>query len=184
MCYSQHKVHIYLEYTTVFVPSSESGPPSLSRKRVCSPQNQRGGGHIRQGVRGWGSQLGRLKKKPSTLSPMWHKASKRMEEKITLCRMCSSHFKNCVFANSFVDCTTAAPLHKHPPPHSNYIIHKHGHIIYVIIFCYHLLLSFPPFFLFLKTWHTRFFRKLFGVSLISSILPFLYSETKKISTEN
>ncbi len=27
-------------------------------------------------------------------------------------------------------------------------------IIYVIIWCYHLLLSFPPFFFFLKTWHT------------------------------
>ncbi len=28
-------------------------------------------------------------------------------------------------------------------------------IIYVIIWCYHLLLSFPPSFFFLKTWHTR-----------------------------
>jgi hypothetical protein len=53
-----HKVLIYLEYYSV--PSSELGPPHpLSRKQVYSvlppPAKQRGGGHTRLRVRGWGS---------------------------------------------------------------------------------------------------------------------------------
>jgi hypothetical protein len=49
--------YIHIQSTTVYVPSSElrlSHP--FSRQRVCpSPWNQRGRGHTRLRVRGWGS---------------------------------------------------------------------------------------------------------------------------------
>ncbi len=48
--------YIHIKSTTMYVPSSESGlSQPLSRQRVCpSPQN-RGEGHTRLWVRGWGS---------------------------------------------------------------------------------------------------------------------------------
>jgi hypothetical protein len=46
--------YIYLQSTTVYVPSSEWGlSHPLSPQRVCR-RNQRGGGHTRLRVRGWG----------------------------------------------------------------------------------------------------------------------------------
>jgi hypothetical protein len=53
-----HKVHLYTAQSTkVYVPSSELGlSHPLSRQRVGpSPRYQRGGGHTRLRVRGWGS---------------------------------------------------------------------------------------------------------------------------------
>ncbi len=51
-----HEVRINKEYTIVYIPSSELGlSQPLSRHRVCPSAQNRGGGHTRQGVRGWGS---------------------------------------------------------------------------------------------------------------------------------
>ncbi len=53
-----HSVHLYTAQSTkVYVPSSELGlSHPLSRQRVCPyPRYQRGGGHTRLRVRGWGS---------------------------------------------------------------------------------------------------------------------------------
>jgi hypothetical protein len=50
--------YLYIQSTTVYVPSSELGlPQPLSRKQACPlPPNQRaGGGHTRLRVGGWGS---------------------------------------------------------------------------------------------------------------------------------
>ncbi len=49
--------YVYIKSTTVYVRSSKLGLQPLSRQLVCPyPRNQRGGGgHTRQGVRGWGS---------------------------------------------------------------------------------------------------------------------------------
>ncbi len=63
----------YLEYTTVSVLLSELGPllPSFPQSSVSPTRNQRGGGHTRLRVRGWGvSIFRRLEKKPSTLWPV------------------------------------------------------------------------------------------------------------------
>jgi hypothetical protein len=62
--------YIYLEYTTVSVPSSELGPSSaplpLASVTHLPPQNQRGG-HTRLGVRGGGVVC--------TLSTLWYGSS-------------------------------------------------------------------------------------------------------------
>ncbi len=50
-------------------PRPNWDPPSPASE--SAPRNQRGGGHTRLRVRGWGSQFGRLKNKPSTLSTLW-----------------------------------------------------------------------------------------------------------------
>ncbi len=55
MVRSHHKVRVYIKSSTVHVPSSELGlSQPLSRQRVAPPP-RRGGGHTRQGERGWGS---------------------------------------------------------------------------------------------------------------------------------
>ncbi len=63
--------YIYTWNTTVSVPSSELGPHSLSRKRVCSPPSQpEPKGEWTHSPVGEGvgeSQFGRLEKKPSTV---------------------------------------------------------------------------------------------------------------------
>jgi hypothetical protein len=72
-----HKVRIlYLEKTTVYVPSSELGlPQHLSRRRMCpSPPEPGGGGgeahsHTCEGL--GESQFRRLEKKLSTLPTLW-----------------------------------------------------------------------------------------------------------------
>ncbi len=71
----QHKIHIYQEYHSVCPLVRIGSVQPLSRKRVClSPRNQREGGTCtRLRVRGWGAQIGRLEKKPSTLSTLWCK---------------------------------------------------------------------------------------------------------------
>ncbi len=64
--------YIYTKSTTVSVPSSELGPPNPSPASECvSPLGTKGGGHTRLRVRGWGAQIGRLEKRPSTLSTLW-----------------------------------------------------------------------------------------------------------------
>ncbi len=65
-----------IKSTTVYVPSSELGlSQHLSRQRVCpSPQN-RGGGHTRLPLRGWGS--------PN--SDDWRKS-------LALCLLCAVHY--------------------------------------------------------------------------------------------
>ncbi len=65
--YLGHKVHVYLEYNSVCHLVRFGTPTPLSYKRVCSPQNQKGGHSL---LRMRGSQFGRLGKKPSTLSPL------------------------------------------------------------------------------------------------------------------
>ncbi len=64
------------------VPSSELWlPPPVQQANLSLPRNQRGGGDTL--ACGWGSggsQFGRLKKKPSTLSTLWSKQSTRKWE--------------------------------------------------------------------------------------------------------
>ncbi len=65
---------IHVDYTnnTVFVPSSELGPPTPSPTcEGAPPRNQRGGGQHSPAREGWGAQFGRLEKKPGTLSTLW-----------------------------------------------------------------------------------------------------------------
>ncbi len=64
----KHKVHIYLEYHSVF-PSSESGPPTGPPPSECVPSPEPKGGHTR-GWGGGGSPFRRLEKKPNTLSTL------------------------------------------------------------------------------------------------------------------
>ncbi len=61
-----------LDYNSVCT-LSELGPPHpLFLQRVCPPPpNQRGRGHTRLRVRGWGVPTRLLEKKPSTLSILW-----------------------------------------------------------------------------------------------------------------
>jgi hypothetical protein len=65
--------YIYIESTTLYVPSSELGlPQHFSRQRVCpSPQNRGGGGHTRLRVGLGEFQFRRLEKKLSTLPTLW-----------------------------------------------------------------------------------------------------------------
>ncbi len=68
-----HKVHIYLEFHSVCPHIRIETPPSPLPKRVYTttapPPNQRG---TNSPVgKGGGSQFGRLKKKPGTLSTQW-----------------------------------------------------------------------------------------------------------------
>jgi hypothetical protein len=47
--------YVNIKSTTVYVPSSELGiSQPLSRQRVCPSHQNRGGGHTRPRVRGWG----------------------------------------------------------------------------------------------------------------------------------
>jgi hypothetical protein len=78
-------MHIHIQSTTVYVPSSGlrlSHP--LPRQRVCpSPRNQRGGAHLRAGEGLGESQFQRLEKKLSTLSTL------RLYTKLSL-RICAN----------------------------------------------------------------------------------------------
>jgi hypothetical protein len=51
-CISSTK-YIYTKGITVSVPSPELGPP-IPQTSMSVPPNQRGGGHTRLRVRGWG----------------------------------------------------------------------------------------------------------------------------------
>jgi hypothetical protein len=63
---------MYTYSTTVYVPSSELGPPNPSPASACVPPPEQKGGANSVQVRGGGeSQCGRLEKKPSTLSTLW-----------------------------------------------------------------------------------------------------------------
>ncbi len=63
---------VYKEYQSVYVPSSELGPPPLPRMRVClPPETQTGGDNTRLGMRGWGTQFRRLDRKPGTLYTLY-----------------------------------------------------------------------------------------------------------------
>ncbi len=65
----KHNVKIYTQSTTMSVPTSELGPPTPSPASECAPaRNQRGGATSPTGEEVGGSQLGRLEKKPYTLS--------------------------------------------------------------------------------------------------------------------
>jgi hypothetical protein len=79
------------------VPSSELGPPTPSHASECVPPNQ-SGGDARLRVRGWGSQFGRLEKKP-----------------IALCLLCSVQsvfiMVESGIVNKDVDNTTLYPLY-------------------------------------------------------------------------
>ncbi len=64
--------YLYMQSTTVYVPSSELElPQPISRKRVCPPK---GGGHTRLRLRGWGSSN----------SDDWRKS-------LELCLLCGLH---------------------------------------------------------------------------------------------
>ncbi len=80
-CVSPTK-YIYLQSTTVSVPSSELGlsHPALSPASVLLPPNQRGGGHTCQRARGGESQIRRLEKKLSTLPTLWCRRSSLLTE--------------------------------------------------------------------------------------------------------
>jgi hypothetical protein len=145
MLYTAQSTFIPRVYHSVCLLVRIGTPHSLSLKRVCLPHNQGGGeiGEIHtpasEGV--GGSKLGRLEKKPSTLSILcdcvWYTALKRTKEKITVCCMCSTHFKKCGYVNSFVDRTPVTlylrcHLHEQTSPKPTYFLqlrntHKHGH---------------------------------------------------------
>ncbi len=55
-CFPRATKYVYIKSNTVYVPSSDLGlSHPLSRQRVCPSTQNRGGGHTRLRVRGWGS---------------------------------------------------------------------------------------------------------------------------------
>jgi hypothetical protein len=71
-----HKVHIHLEYCTVYVPSLELGPlettPIPSPRSECAlPPEPKGGAHSPAGEGLGESQFQRREKKLSTLFTLW-----------------------------------------------------------------------------------------------------------------
>ncbi len=66
-----HQLYPILYYILYYLKSELWPPQPLSRKRMCTPPNQRGGGTPAGEVVGE-SQFGRMEKKPSTaLSTLW-----------------------------------------------------------------------------------------------------------------
>ncbi len=71
--------YVYIKSTTVFVSSSELGPPDPSLASECAPTPRTGGGgHTRLRVRGWGSP-----NSPQRLE------KKLRSAKLALCLLCA-----------------------------------------------------------------------------------------------